>query len=781
MKKIFLLTFCLFTHTIFGQTGQLNGIVFNGAGEPAPFVSVQVKEIKKGVVSDESGAFSFSGLKANTYTLQASFVGYKTLEQIVTIEEGKTLNLELELFENAEALKEIVVRGYLSQNDRIASIGKLVARPMDLPMAIQTIDRQVLEYQQVNSMQDVLMNTNGVYIMGNTGGYQEEIAGRGFSFGSNNTFKNGARFLNSMIPEVSSLEKVEVLKGSAAILFGNVSAGGIINLVTKKPKFGFGGELSVRTGSFGLIKPSFDVYGGIGKGEHVAFRINGTYQKANSFRQFVNSERFYINPSLLIRLGKKTDLLMEGDILDDSRMPDFGTGIVNYEVIKDYPRNRYLGVKWGFVNSKQASATATLTHRFTDNWKLAVTSTYRDSEQFLFSNVRPNRGGLIKSDGLWTRSIEKSETWDKYYIAQADLTGNFNTGSMKHQLLVGLDSDHYVQKSQTYDIFLNYDVIDVYKDLPENVRNDIPEMIKANYSNNPTDRFGIYIQDLVSLLPKVKALVGLRYSSQLTSSMVTETQGETFKTEQPLTTAFSPRLGLVYQPTENISAFISYANNFAVNTGIDILGNALPASIIGQYEAGIKNELFNGKASVNFIVYQIDDSNRAQTSIANGNTNRNIKELAGHIQSKGAELDITARPFQNLSFIAGYSYNKSVVVESNTLTIGSPIRYMPNHTANASFNYRLKNGIQLGVTSAYIGERFAGRDTPQTNNTDGRKPVPIPSYYQFDANLGYTYKLFTFRVKAANVLNKLSYNVHDDNSVNPIAPRNYSATLAYKF
>src|SRR4029078_5464936 len=117
----------------------------------------------------------------------------------------------------------------------------------------------------------------------------ERFYARGYSLGANNMFKNGSRINSSTIPEVSSLEKVEVLKGSAAILYGNVAPGGIVNMVTKQPKFFYGGEVSLRAGSYGLIKPAFDVFGPLSK--KAAFRVNSTYEKADSYRDAVNSER----------------------------------------------------------------------------------------------------------------------------------------------------------------------------------------------------------------------------------------------------------------------------------------------------------------------------------------------------------------------------------------------------------------------------------------------------------------------------------------------------------
>ena len=198
---------------VFGQTAQIKGNVTDSDGKPAPFVAIVLKEIQKGVNSDENGQFVITNLKANTYTLVASFVGFKTFEQKIKVEEGKTLNLSLELFENAEQLKEIVVKGYISQNEKVVSVGKIAIRPMYLPQSIATIDRQVLDNQQILRMSDVLMNTNGVYIAGTAGGYQEEISGRGFAFGSSNTFKNGVRYFNGMISEMSGIERVEMMKG----------------------------------------------------------------------------------------------------------------------------------------------------------------------------------------------------------------------------------------------------------------------------------------------------------------------------------------------------------------------------------------------------------------------------------------------------------------------------------------------------------------------------------------------------------------------------------------
>lgn len=768
--------FILLVSSVFAQNANIQGLVMNVQNQSVPGVNVRLLETKNGQISDADGQFSFSGLKAGMYTLQASFVGFKTLQEKIHLEEGKTLNLTLELIETSTDLKEIVVVGYVSQNEKPVSIGKLPIRPMDLPQSVMTLDRTLLESQQVRTMSDVLMNTNGVYIMGTTGGYQEEISARGFAMGSSNTFKNGMRFSNGMMSELSGVEKVEILKGSSAILFGNVAAGGVINLVTKKPKFTFGGEVGLRAGSWSLWKPTIDIYGGITK--NFAVRLNSSYENSNSFRVGVSSDRTYINPSVLVKLGPKTELLVEGDYLADRRTPDFGAGIINYQIV-NIPRERFIGIPWSYINQNQASITATLSHRLYENWSIKWMGGLRENSSELFSNTRPNSGTVISSTGTWIRNLQKTSSEENYGITQVDLTGNIQLLNMKHQVLVGADADYYKTITNAFAQFARYDTVNVYGAKSYTTRTDVPNLAATTVTTAPISRVGIYAQDLVHVSEKLKVLAGLRYSYQQTGSNVLTLSTQKTTSTTYFDGAFSPRLGLVFQPSSMHSFFASYSNSFTLNTGVDVNNNALPPSFLDQYELGIKNELFGGRVSANLTVYRILNSNLAQTSLANGNTNSNIKELAGSVQSDGLEVDVMTKPLGGISLTAGYSYNETKYVKSNTYIEGSLLRYNPKHTGNLGIQYT-KNGFQVGVTSVYIGQRFAGRSTRLTVANDAYRLIELPSYFQVDMTVSYRYKKFALRTKVANITDVLSYNVHDDNSVNPIAPRNYSISLTYQ-
>ena len=767
------------------QTARLTGYVTTSDGKSGAFVNVILEGTKKGATADENGYYEIGNLTAGSYTLSATFVGLETQSQKVKITEGVTLKCNFILKESSQQLSAVIVRGQQNVNDKPVSLGKIAIRPMDLPQSVAIIDQKLLEQQQVLRMSDALMNVTGVYIMGTTGGYQEEIAGRGYAFSSSNTFKNGSRYNNGILQEFSGLEKVEFLKGSGAILFGNVAAGGVLNLVTKKPKFENGGSISMRTGSFGLYKPTIDVYGAVNNSQNMAYRINTSYEKANSFREGVSSERFYVNPSFLLKIGSKTDVLIEGDYLKDERTPDFGTGAVNYQ-IADVPSERYLGVAWAKYEAEQKSASLTVTHRFNQNWQLKGAASVQAYATDLYANTRPNSGSVfVQTDGKWIRGLAKSAVKDQYYVAQLDLIGTFKTGFIKHQFLFGADVDQFNTRTTAFATLTKYDSINIYKPLFYKERNDIPDLAATTLTTAPIDRVGVYAQDLLSLGAKVKLLLGLRYSYQQTVSDVL-----TYATSKNVVTtlfdgAYSPRIGLVYQPIKNTSLFASYSNSFTLNAGIDIAGNALPPSLIDQFEVGVKNEFFNGLLSANITLYRIVNNNLAQTSLANGNIYTNIKELAGEVTSNGLEIDVATKPYKGFSVIGGYSYNDTRYTASNIYTTNSRLKYNPQHTANASIFYQFSDkilrGLNVGFTSLYVGDRVAGRSTRLTVANDAFKLMTVPDYVQFDASVGYSVNNLSLRLKVANLLDKLSYNVHDDNSVNPITPRNVAATLTYKF
>lgn len=809
MKKTILLIVILFNAILFiaGQSpaGELRGTVKTSDGKPAAMVSVVLKELKKGFITDEKGGYNFKGIRAGRYTLVVSYVGLETVETLIDVQGSGTSIMDFTLQESRNELEEIVIAAGYTANERTLTSGKAAIRLMDLPQAVTIISKEALERQQVLHISDALQQVNGVYLMGNTGGFQEEIAARGFSFSSANTFKNGVRFNNGVMPEMSSIEKLEFLKGGSAILFGNVAPGGIMNIVTKKPKFEQGGELSFRTGSFGFYKPMLDIYSGLGKKQQAAFRVNTTYEKANSFRDRVSSERYYINPSLLIKISAKTELLFQGDYLSDNRTPDYGIGAINY-TIPDVPRSVFIGTSWGYNKVKQSTANATLTHHFNTRWQLTAVAGFQQYESNLFAAARPNtNSNYIQANGTWIRGLQKSASRENYALFQADLTGKFKLGKTEHTFLAGADADQYRTVATTFvtTAYNNnlanaairnkniYDTINLFDPYGSSYlqRNDIPYLAPNLVTTSPVKRAGIYVQDLISVSSQFKLLAGLRYSVQENRRAAVDTlaKGTTGFIKAYSTDAFSPRLGLVYQPLKTLSVFISYTNNFSPNTGVDTLNNPLKPSIIDQAELGMKSDLFNKALTVNLTGYIIRNSDFALSVVNPPAAVPAARELVGEVTSKGVELDISTRAINGFVLQAGYSYNDTRYTKSNghssSVRAGDRLRYNPSHTANASVHYSFSTisplrGFNFGAGCFYVGDRLAGRNTTSTN--PGYKLMAIPDYLLMDLFAGYAAGKYAIRLKLSNLANTLSYNVHDDNSVNPIAPRQLSASVSYK-
>ena len=717
------------------------------------------------------------------------------------------VSLEIEndtVKKKVKTIEEVVIVKKINKGS--VNAGKSPIKAMDLPQATAIIDRTTIDQQQILRISDALRNTNGVYVSGASsasGNNQEEYGSRGFTFSGANTFKNGVRFNGSLIPETASLESIEILKGSSALLYGNVAPGGILNLETKKPKFQQGGEVSFRASEYDFYKPTIDMYGSLDKSQTSAYRVVTSYETGNSFRDVVGSERFYINPSFLFNLSKKTTVLVEADYLKDSRTPDFGLTTIDYKVV-DLPRSAFLNFGWATFDSKQESITTTLTHQLNNSWQLKGLLSYQGYTTNLLSSTRPNSGNtnpsssnnnLVQANGDWVRGVQKADTKQDYAFAEIDLTGNFKTGSIKHTLLLGADADRSNTGTLNYATINYFDKINIYNPSVVIGKNSIydtasiPTLNKNTNADAEVRRAGFYAQDYVELTQKLKVLAGLRYSYlENTTNTLTYSTNKNVETKTN-DNIISSKFGLVYQPTKTNTIFATYSDSFVLNTGTDKNFNALPHSTINQYEVGLKNEFFKGHLTANVTGYVIDFSNLAQTdfTIPAAQQNANIKELAGSYTSKGVEIDITGN-FKNLRAMAGYSFNETKYTKSNIYDRGVQLRFAPKNTANASLFYtfgttKLK-GLEVGVLSSYVGKILGGRLKPNNASTPAelaRKPIPVDGFLQFDASVGYTINAFSIRAKLSNLGNVTSYYVYDDNTVTPIAPRMISTSVSYKF
>lgn len=719
---------------------------------------------------------------------------------------------------NSQVLNEVVVT--TNKYQKPVSALRSGLRPMDTPQSIQVIDAEIISQQQAIRLSDVVKNANGVYLGSARGGTQETFWSRGYNMADNNMFKNGFRFNGNSIPEASSLEKVEFLKGGSALLYGNVTPGGIMNLVTKTPKFTKGGELTMQMGSYAFYKPSLDFYGPLNNS--IAYRFNTSYEKSESFRDVVKNERIYFNPSFLFKISDKTQIIAQGDYLSADWTPDFGTGAIGKTIV-DVPRNTYYGSLWSNGSTKMASASVLLNHDFNDNWKLNFNTSFQNYDRSSKSTAQMSNIHLSAIYGDWTRSLVQAKALQQTFGDQLSLQGTFNTGSIKHQIFTGVDYEDSVATSYSYaflngsgTVITNYDTINLFNFNPSTQRNDEPNTRITSIADTKSKRFGAYAQDLISFTDKIKLLAGLRWSwqqSQIDTDAYNYNTNGSLKpivntvAEMRIDKAFTPKVGLIYQPTKETSLFASYSSSFTPNTGLTVNNDNIKSSIIEQYEAGVKKDFWNGLLSTNLTVYQITNDNLAQTAAfkADGvtpNVDTNIKELVGATKSKGVEIDITAKPTEGLNINAGYSFNETRITKtsgtSGSLVVGDILTRTPKHTANLSFFYKLPNGVlkglSFGAIGNYIGETLGGNNdryvwtavtpatTPATYNvTIEDRDTPMDPYTTIDFSVGYEWKKIALLTKVSNITNELGYINHENYSVNPIAPRQIMISLKYKF
>lgn len=781
----------------------VKGKVSSNNNESISGLNIKVKD--KVTMSDADGYFELYVPFSGSFNLEVSGVGYVKESVFVNPKETNT-NLGTIVIKPANHhIQEVEVTGYNSLNDKVLNVGKAGILDRDLPQAVQIVNAQVIEDQQINRLSDALKNANGVAMGANRGGVNENFFARGYSLGSNNIFKNGARTNNGGSIEASTLESVEILKGSAAILYGGVTGGAVVNLVTKKPKFEYGGEVSMRMGSYNQYKPIVDVYGPISK--KLAFRVVGTGEYAESYRDYVESKRYYINPSLLYKMSEKSSLNFMFDYLKSDYTPDFGIGSVDGKINKEVGRNTFINTPWAFNKTNSSNGQINFEHVFSDNWNLQAIASYQQYGRDYYGSERIQ----AKATGMAARALNRTEQDELNFNQQLNVKGTVQTGAIKHQILVGADADQSNTKNYAFNIYgagldnkpsTAYDSINVFNPYTAMMRSDMPGVDLKTRTTTDINRYGVFAQDLISLTKEFKILAGIRYTYQKTKNaeVYDYATGETTITPNKgkdgedmgskVDKAWSPKLALIYQPIPTMSVYASYANNFTSNTGYDVNFQPMGPSLIDQYEAGIKNDFFNGKLSANLTWYRIQNNKFAQTIIEADGTVKdpNMKEFTGKTASDGVELDLTGKLAEGLNVMAGYSYNFMRYLETNDNGNVEGVRLVGTtaHSANGTIFYTLQNGslrgLKLGFSTFYTGKRNAGWNNTKLNEKDGvNRLIAVDPFTTFDFSAGYTYRNWSILGKVSNIGNAFNYYVHENYSVNPIPPRSFTGTLSYKF
>jgi iron complex outermembrane receptor protein len=610
----------------------------------------------------------------------------------------------------------------------------------DIPQSIQVVPEQVIEDQQVTELEEALRNVSGVTFGGDVTSRGEEFNIRGFD--NVPILRDGFRRYGSFgtFPEVANLERIEVLKGPASILYGEIQPGGLINLVSKKPLAEPFYEAELQVGNWGFIRPRIDVSELLTDDGRLRYRLNALYQKSNSFRGFDQEDkRFFISPVLSWKISPSTDLTVSLEYTNDKRPADIGLPAFGDEVV-DVPRDRIANEPDDKIERKYLNVGYDLEHRFNDNWKLRNAFRY-SSYDYDYNVLAYDLGDYDDETGILNRFFASQEGQDKNYALQTNLVGEVATGSIAHTLLFGVDLSRNNERivSAVGDTSPLNIFNPVYGQIPKPDEDTIPSF---GGDEVETDRLGIYLQDQISLLDNVKLLAGLRYdTAEQKTTLIPGTS--TLSGEQTRNyDALTPRVGIVYQPIEELSLYTSYSRSFNPNTGTTISGDPLEPEKGEGYEVGVKAQLLDRL----FATLAYFDITKQNVAVTDPLFPLDASIATGEQQSRGVELDVAGEILPGWNIIAAYAYiDAEVTADTNPDIVGNRLFNVPKHSASLWTTYEIQSGnlqgLGFGVGFNYVGEREGDLDNS----------FQVDSYFLTNASIFYRRNNWRFALNFKNL------------------------------
>ena len=683
------------------------------------------------------------------------------------------------------------------QQEGLEVITRLPLKTRDQIQSISVVSAKVIEDLGGLTVTDVAKNIPGVTQFGSYGGTKESMSIRGYR--GVPVLKNGVQMdsdfrTGSMLTDMQGVESIQVIKGSAAVTQGIGdglgSAGGVINIVTKTPRFFNETNVGFRYGSWDFYRPTLDFQRVLDSQGKVAVRFNAAYQDNNSFRKHVKTDRIYVNPSIAYRPDDKTEIVVEMDYMNNNVTPDRGTvNLANgdTEALYEMPKDKFLGFATDNAHTETFNFSTSATRKLTDKLKLRtafISSSYK-SENIGAALAKPKNLGWEIRD----RTLSKSEREDLNKVFQFDFMGeDVKTGFMKHTFQLGVDWKESNVTTTSY-AAIDIDRINVLNDinnfLPQNIDGTDFNLAANNAivtTKAPT--FGLMAQDVITFNKYIKAHLGIRYS---------RLNG---KSESADIEAWNPSLGLMISPVENMNIFGSYTSTTSLRSAPNPLlsGGTVGASNTKQFEAGIKSDWLNQKLRFNVTLFDIKTDNLSYSILNEQGNATGLFGLAGELRRKGVEVELIGRILPNLQVMTGWAYLDAQYQNSPAFVDGSAPMNSPNHTANGWLNYKFNtgflNGLDAGAGIYYVGKRPVDEYTQKTITTGhanrvtlGTKPFDMPEYTTVDAQVGYAFKNgLGVRVFFSNIFDSIGYSSYFRGGyIDQIQPRNFSAQINYKF
>lgn len=659
---------------------------------------------------------------------------------------------------------------------------------LDIPETIDVVGRDLFALEGARSLEDVLSNVAGV--SSSVGdGQRDQVYIRGFA-ATNDEYIDGVRDSETYFRDLANISQVEVIMGPAAALYGHGSAGGIINRITRKPSDSPVGEFDLSLGSWGEERAELDAGGPLGFSD-ISYRLDAAQEASGGFRDQYFLGRQHVSPSVAWKPSKDTRVLVQLDALADRRLDDLGipalvgpTGSGFPGIAPSVPISSYYGSPDGrradYVSADVGSATVTVDESLGPNWTLhdvARAEHYTlDRNNVLPTGVYLLSGGIFDGDlsAVWvTRSGRHILRRQNDLFDQLEGVWNTDAGGIAQEVLVGAEAARQTAGTKASQ-FAESPVALVDPVLTDRPAGEAPSSQTATEAGAGTA--GLYAQDQLTFSRQWKALVGVRmdYFSVEQDSLLAP-----FPRLNNLSRSASPRAGLVWQPSKELSFYTSAGRSFQPSgDGLSIAATnaALSPQETTSYEIGSKTDLAGGRLTATAALFQVErnisETNPLTTVVSNG----------GNQRSRGAEISLAGRLTAQWSVSAGYSLLDARIVNGGydtggILLDGRQPGLVPRNNATLFTTFDLRDGLGFGGGALYTGGRF-------TSNDDS---VAMPAFTVLNAVAYYRRRHWEARLNLNNILNHRYYATAGEGTdavgqtVMPGAPANVQGTVAWQF
>ncbi|GHD55667.1 TonB-dependent receptor [Jeongeupia chitinilytica] len=640
-------------------------------------------------------------------------------------------------------------------NAPVTTVGRTAQAARDIPQSTTSVTREIMNDQGANNLKDALRNVAGVtFTAGENGRSGDAISLRGFS-ATTDLFLDNIRDTGQYNRDTFNIDRVEVLRGPSSMIYGRGSTGGVINQVSKTPFQSDASSVTLGIGTEDYYRFEGDINKGLS--DTAGLRINLMGQDSESTRDGGEAKRWGVAPSVTFGIGEPTEVTFSYFHMQENNIPDYGvpflrgTDGISRPLPVD-PKTYYGLPEWDYEDTKTDILSAKVSHQFTPDIKVTNNTRYGRYWREIWPSP-PRMGAGVTSANLTDNSqVTRSrnggrEGLDEILTNVTDATFNFDTGTIRHQVLAGLELTRETSDTTRWG--------NVVAPPPATVGNPnnnpaMPAPIK-NYTTNvqfDSNNVAVYLQDFIAFTPQWKFLIGARWdyldADYDTKTFATNTTTNVQRTDSE----WSWRTGLVYQPDAIQSYYVSYGTSFnpsAEAYSLDPKGANTPPESNRNYEIGAKWDLFEGDLSLRTALFRTEKYNERNTDPLV--SDRYV--LSGKRKTDGLEIEVAGRITESWNVFAGWAWMDAEIVETKIAAEKGKVPLnTPDYTASLWTTYQIDQFWKAGFGANAIGERYA-------NNTN---TTVVPSYVRWDAMVEWNYRDYSVQLNVYNLFDKTYYD-----------------------